>query len=481
MTIVRKGDNSAGLKGKLLGKTSTRRKENAAQVGLAEAVAGGRNDLLPDLKLENRPITDLTFYKNRVRLAKPEHVAEISVSLKRFGICRPILVNSDGRVIDGEVVIAAAQKLGIDEVSVIVVDHLSEAECRALRLALNRLGETGEWDLDQLKIEMSELIELDIEIPVFSPHEVDIILLDDAGADDAADSLPAADPDAPVVSRPGDIMVMGRHRALRGDALEPQCYAQLMAGSQAAMIGSDMPYNIKIEGFVSGLGKTKHKDFAMASGEMSREEFQEFTATFLKCAKLHLIEGGLAYIFIDHRGIDIVMAAAREVGLKHETTCVWDKGAGAMGGIYRHACEYVLVFVNGNTPAINNVRLGKHGRDRSTVWRYPGANRRGSSASKMLGSHPTPKPVECMVDMILDASNRGDVLVDPFLGSGTTIIAAEKAGRAAYGIEIDGAYFDLLVRRWEQFTGKQAIHEETGLTFTELAAKRAAEADEGND
>lgn len=463
------------LKGKLLDKTSEKRRGNAEDVELAAAASGTRNDLLPTLRYEQRKIAELKYFKNKVRIAKPDHVADIVTSLKRFGQCQPVLITNEGKVIDGAAVIAAAQELGLDELRVIVIDHLSEPEARALRLAVNKLGENGEWDLDQLKIEAIELIDLSMPIIGFSPQEQDILLLDDAG-DAAADELPDVDTEEPVVSRPGDIVKMAAHRALRGDALDPANYPLLLAGESITMIGTDQPYNVKIEGFVSGLGKTKHKDFAMASGEMSREEFQGFTEKFLAAAKPHLIDGALVYLFIDHRGIDTVMAASRAIALKHVATCVWDKGVGGMGSLYRQAFELVVVAVNGKTPAINNVRLGKHGRDRSSMWRYPGANRRGSSANKMLGSHPTAKPVEAIADMILDASNRGDVVFDPFLGSGTTIIAAEKTGRTAYGFELDGRYFDLLVRRWEAFTGRDAIHEQTGLTFSELAAKRAAEA-----
>lgn len=465
------------LKGKLLDKTGARRRANTEAVDLAAAASGQRNDLLPTLRYEQRKIADLKYFKNKVRIAKPEHVADIVTSLKRFGQCQPVLITGEGKVIDGEAVIAAAQQLGLDELRVLVIDHLSEPEARALRVAMNKLGENGEWDLDQLKIETIELIDLSMPIIGFSSQTLDIIHLDDAGENaSAADELPVAATDKPVVSRPGDIIRLSAHRALRGDALDPANYPLLLAGNSITMIGTDQPYNVKIEGFVSGLGKTKHKDFAMASGEMSREEFQSFTETFLAAAKPHLIDGALVYLFIDHRGIDTVMAASRAVGLKHVATCVWDKGVGGMGGLYRQAFELVVVNVNGKTPAINNVRLGKHGRDRTSMWRYPGANRRGSSANQMLGSHPTAKPVEAIADMILDASNRGDVVFDPFLGSGTTIIAAEKTGRVAHGFELDGRYFDLLVRRWEAFTGRDAIHEQTGLTFTELAAKRAAEA-----
>lgn len=462
------------LKGKLLDKTAAKRRANTEAVDLAAAASGQRNDLLPTLRYEQRKIADLKYFKTKVRIAKPEHVADIVTSLKRFGQCQPVLITSEGKVINGAAVIAAAQQLGLDEVRALVIDHLSEPEARALRVAVNKLSENGEWDLDQLKIETIELIDLSMPIIGFSSQELDIILLDNEGNDTSADELPDVDTE-PVVSRPGDIMKMDMHRALRGDALDAANYPLLLAGNRITLIGTDQPYNVKIEGFVSGLGKTKHKDFAMASGEMSREEFQEFTEKFLAAAKLHLIDGALVYLFIDHRGIDTVMAASRAVSLKHVATCVWDKGVGGMGGLYRQAFELVVVNVNGKTPAINNVRLGKHGRDRSSMWRYPGANRRGSSANKMLGSHPTAKPVEAIADMILDASNRGDVVFDPFLGSGTTIIAAEKTGRAAYGFELDGRYFDLLVRRWEAFTGRDAIHEQTGLTFAELAAKRAAE------
>ena len=301
-------------------------------------------------------------------------------------------------------------------------------------------------------------------------QELDIILLDDV-APPAEEQLD--EPAGPPVSMAGDLWVLGeRHRILCGNALEAQSYELVLDGKLATAILTDPPYNVKIAGNVSGLGKKKHGEFKMASGEMSDIEFSDFLLTAHKHCADHLVPGGIAFTFMDWRSIEALIAAGRAAGLILVNLAVWNKGSGAMGGFLRSAHELVAIFCKGDKPVINNVALGSHGRDRTNVWSYPGANQPGSSAADALKGHPTPKNVEMCIDAILDVTHKGDVVLDPFLGSGTTVIAAEKAGRRACGIELDPVYTDLCVRRWEQLTGEEAVLAGSDKTFSEIAAER---------
>lgn len=268
--------------------------------------------------------------------------------------------------------------------------------------------------------------------------------------------------------------MLGKHRLLCGDATDAASYASVLNGNLADVIFTDCPWNIPIEGFVSGLGKTKHKDFKMAAGELSPEQFAQFCDCFHQICTDHLKEEGAFYSCIDWRSVHLVMAAGQKAGLRHINTIVWNKGSGAMGTPYRSAHELIVMFGKGSKLAVNNVELGKHGRDRTNVWSYPGANQKGSSASKALAFHPTPKPVEMVEDALKDVSKRGAVVLDPFLGSGTTLLAAERSGRRACCIELDPAYVDVAIERWETLTGKEAVHAASGKTFAQMAIERGA-------
>ena len=465
----------SGFNKQCLDKTGTRRKQNASLVGIKSAADGGiPNDLAPSLEIVWRNVSELTAPKRRVRKTEPEQVKRVVSQIKAFTFVSPITIRGNV-VIDGFIRLLAARELGMAQVPCIDISHLPEAKARLLAIGLNRVAETGTWDMPELRLELGELEigGLDLSFSGFSSKELDIILLDEtvAGVGHEEDSI--AEPPAEPVSRLGDLWLLDRHRLLCGDALDKLSYEKLLEGAQATGVLTDPPYNVKIEGNVSGLGKKKHGEFKMASGEMSRAEFHAFLRDVHKHCADHLIDGGVAYSFIDWRSIDILMAAGREAGFTLINMPVWYKGSGGMGAYLRSAHELVCQFCKGAIPKINNVELGKHGRDRTNVWVYPGANKPGSSAAAALDSHPTPKNVEMCVDAILDLSNKGDVILDPFLGSGTTLIAAEKSGRQCRGIELDPGYADVSIRRWEGLTGHEAVHAETGLTFTAMATERA--------
>lgn len=226
-----------------------------------------------------------------------------------------------------------------------------------------------------------------------------------------------------------------------------------MAGADARLVLTDVPYNVRIRGHVSG---GNHREFAMASGEMRADEFLAFNQAWIEKVGHHLVEGGVLGAFIDWRGYPTVHAAATAAGLDPLNVVVWSKTNAGMGSLYRSAHELLPLYKKGRAAHVNNVELGRHGRWRSNVWTYPGASSLGSDARKGLRSHPTVKPTAMLEDALLDLTRRGEVVLDPFLGSGSTVMAAEKAGRTCRGVEIDPLYVDVALRRFEAATGIKA-------------------------
>lgn len=465
------------LKQSLIKKTGKVRTAALAATSLAKLKAKAPiNDLQPDLKIEHRSIDSLKPAKRRTRKATPTQRDAVIKSIQRFGFVGAILVKGD-MVVDGHIRLEAMRALGELTIPTIDVTHLAADECRLLSLSLNRIAETGEWDLDALREELIELEMLDLDLAVtnFSPPELDILKLDPEFDDDSdLDKLPEPTAGAPV-SRLGDLWEMGPHRLFCGNALEAASYDKVLGGAQVGSVFTDPPYNCVIKGNVSGLGKVKHDEFVMASGEMGDDEFSNFLKTFLQHCRAHCANGAVIYACMDWRQYPRLVAAAEAVGLKHINMAVWDKGSGGMGTLYRSAHELTGVFCNGKTPATNNVALGKHGRDRTNIWHYPGANHPGSSAAKMLADHPTPKPVRLVADALLDVTLKDDLVLDPFVGSGTTIIACAEVGRVARGIELDPKYVDVALRRWHELSETQATLSATGETFDEVAKRRSSE------
>ncbi|RVQ69635.1 DNA methylase [Croceicoccus ponticola] len=465
------------LKGQLQRKSTERRSRNTKATQL-EAVKyrHGRNDLQPDMRTVMRPIAALKPAPHRTRKTAPEQVHAVMRSVQEFGIVLPILIDGNDAIVAGNVLWEAAKQLGIETIECRVVDHLEPIELEALSLALNRLGETGTWDLDILRERMIEIRSAGIELlsTGFTVPLIDQIIINPDPVEPSEEGDEEAETDdAPPVTQLGDLYHLGEHRLLCGDALDESSYRNVLNGREAQAVFSDPPYNCKIEGFVSGLGKHKHLNFQMAVGEMEDGEFFTFLTTYLGHCRTVTSEGAIIFACMDFRQIDLLLMAGRNVGLTRNNVAIWTKGSGGMtGSIYRSQYENIAVFCNGKKPATNNVELGRHGRDRTNSWSYPGANRKGSSAASALADHPTPKPVELVEDALLDVTNPGDLVLDPFMGSGTTMIAAERSGRLACGIELDPIYVDRSIRRWEAVTGKDAIHVQSGMTFAELAEAR---------
>ncbi len=438
------------------------------------------------LRVELRPLTGLRLDARNPRTHSPRQIKQIARSIEAFGFNVPVLIDAQGQVIAGHGRVLACQQLGWTEIPAIRLDHLSPDQARAFMVADNRLSDTSAWNEQLLAETLRDLslaeLDFDLEAVGFTMGEIDLRIegLTDspAAAADLADTpVPVAV--GPAVTQPGDLWLLGRHRVLCGDALEHGVYAQLMKEERAALVFTDPPYNVPIAGHVSGLGKTRHREFAMAVGEMSAAEFTAFLATVFGLLATHSEDGSIHFICMDWRHLAEVLKAGSTAYTELKNLCVWVKDNAGMGSLYRSQHELVLVFKAGRAVHRNNVELGRHGRHRSNVWRYPGVNSFGRSTEEgnLLALHPTVKPVALVADALLDCSARGDVVLDPFLGSGTTLIAAERVGRRCFGLELDPLYVDTIIRRWQALTGEAAVHATRGKSFDEHAKDVPASGD----
>jgi DNA modification methylase len=434
-----------------------------------------------DLHVVERRIDELKSRRRNPRTHSAKQIRQIATSIKTFGFVIPVITDSTNTVIAGHGRLRAAQQLGMTTVPTIRLDHLSPEQVRALAIADNRLAELAGWDEDLLALEVLELSRLDLEFPPevmgFETPEIDLMIGAATKGDEAdpADQVPLVDPKTPAVSRPGDLWASGPHRLLCGDAREERAYAQLLGEQKVRVAFTDPPYNVRIDKNVSGLGRHRHGEFAMASGEMSDTEFEVFLRTTLGHHAAHSVDGAIHFICMDWRHEDALRAAGRGVYNELKNVCVWVKTNAGMGSLYRSQHELVLVFKVGTAPHINNIELGRYGRSRTNVWRYAGANTFSSERDKNLAMHPTVKPVRLVADAILDCSRRGDLVLDGFAGSGTTLLAAERTGRVGYGLELDPRYVDVALQRMTEHTGLEPVHVETGKSFDEIAALRATE------
>jgi DNA modification methylase len=436
-----------------------------------------------DLRPRLVPLAGLTPMGRHARKHPSSQIGKLAGSLREFGFVAPIVVGEAGGVIAGWAVVLAARRLGLTEVPAVTVSDLSEAELRALRLALNRLGEDSGWDREQLALEFADLSALDPQFDLtltgFEMGEIDLVIGEGAAESAEDDFLAEVDANALVVSRAGDLWSLGEHRLHCADATKAESYARVMDSDVAEMVFADPPYNVPINGHASGLGRNRHRDFAMAAGEMSPGDFTEFLASAFRLMAAYSVDGAIHYVCMDWRHMTEIRTAGRSIYSELKNLCVWSKTNGGMGSLYRSAHELVFVFKAGKAPHINNVELGRHGRNRTNVWLYPGAASFGAGRDVALAMHPTVKPVALIADAILDCSRRNGLILDPFVGSGTTIIAAERTGRRARAIELDPKYVDAAVRRWQAKTGRAAIHAETRESFNDVAARMANPAEAG--
>jgi DNA modification methylase len=436
-----------------------------------------RADSSCPVAIECRHIADLTPLVCNARTHSKKQIRQIARSIETFGWTNPVLIDGEGNIIAGHGRVEAAKLLGMEHVPTLRIDHLSEEQKRAYILADNRLAELAGWDMEVLATELQFLtsvdLDFDIEIIGFETAEIDLAIDGlSADGDDQADEVPESDPTAPPVSRAGDLWRLGSHWLLCGDARDPAAHERILGESKARMVFADPPYNVAIDGHVCGLGTIKHREFKMAAGEMSEVEYTEFLKIVLANLATVSLDGALHYICMDWRHAYELQTAARAVSLALKNMCIWAKTNAGMGSFYRSQHELVFVFKAGASSHVNNVELGRFGRNRSNVWTYAGVNSLGAGRLEELRMHPTVKPLALVADAIEDASHRGEVVLDPFCGSGTTLIAAEKTGRQAAAIEIDPAYVDTAVRRWQAYSGQEAHLVETGETFAEVADRR---------
>jgi DNA modification methylase len=433
---------------------------------------------LQDRRIEHRSIASLTLRRRNPRTHSEKQIRQIASSIEEFGFTNPILIDANNTVIAGHGRVRAAKLLGISTVPTLRLEHLTPEQVRAYVIADNKLAENAGWDRDLLALELQDLAELDLNFDLgvigFETAEIDLLIGDvAAGAEsDPADQIATIDPETPAVSRPGDLWSIGPHQLLCGDATDPAAYARLMGARKTAMVFVDPPYNVRIAE-VSGLGAAQHPEFAMASGEMSEAEFTTFLQKVLAHHAAVSADGSLHFVCMDWRHLGELQAAGRRVYTELKNLCVWVKTNAGMGSLYRSQHEFVFVFKKGSAPHTNNIELGRHGRTRTNVWTYPGANSFGAGRDEALAMHPTTKPVRLVADAILDATRRGAIVLDGFAGSGTTLLAAERTGRIGYGLEIAPRYVDVTIRRMAEHAGLEAIHAENGLSFAEVAAMRA--------
>lgn len=430
------------------------------------------------------PLAALKPYDRNTRTHTDHQIGLIAASIEQFGFNNPILIDQDNRIVAGHGRYETARRLELATVPTVLLDHLKPQQVRAYHIADNRLAELSEWNRDMLRLEIADFLALDLEgslefdLPAlgFTTPALDVLFAesDEKGTEPERVNLP--DDGTQAVTRPGDLWCLGKHRMLCGDALDPAVLGVVMESEKAQLVFTDPPYNVPVRGHVrAGKG---HREFAMASGEMSEVQFRQFLTHSLDLVVRNLVDNGLLMVCMDWRHISELIAVGRELGFGLVNLCVWAKTNAGMGSLWRSQHELIAVFGRGRH--LNNVELGWHGQHRSNLWTYAGVNtfRRGRAAD--LADHPTVKPTALVSDAIRDVTRHGDIVLDSFGGSGTTLLAAQKTGRRARLIEIDPLYVDTTIRRWQELTGHHAVCAATGESFDSLSATGSRKAS-GND
>jgi len=406
----------------------------------------------------------------------------LSSGIERWGFLNPIIVDEHGNIVAGHARYLAAKRLGLEYLPVIEARFVSEMDKLAYALADNKIVEFSGWDKTLLLKQLNFLFDnnYDLDITGFSVADLDFTIGEPEKPLEA-EQVELPDPAATAVSRLGDLWIIGPHRLLCGNSLEAASYDILLGSDRAHMVFADSPYNVRVDGHVSGLGKNKHREFEFASGEMSRPEFTSFLRSVFRNCVTYSVSGSIHYQCMDHRHQREMLDAYEGVYSEYKQLIVWTKGGQAgMGTFYRSAHELIYVFKSGKGEHTNNFGLGETGRYRTNVWDYLGANSFRKGRAEDLAAHPTVKPLALVMDAILDCSNRGEIILDPFSGSGTTLIAAHKTGRRGAAIEIDPLYVDTALARLAQASGLTPNHAD-GRTFDQVAADRRSNSENDND
>ncbi len=442
---------------------------------------------MTEYQLRNHPSVELVAThvlqpnERNPRIHSDQQIQLVANSISRFGFVVPIIIDEQHRIVAGNARWHAAKLLNLADVPTIKVAFLSDADRRAFALAENRLAELGGWDQELLAEELNWLFENDYDIGItgFTLADMDFSI---GSAEPLVESeqVELPDPNATAVSQLGDLWHIGPHRLYCDNILEAVSYETLLSGDRANMVFADPPFNVKIDGHVSGLGKVKHREFEFASGEMSQAEFTQFLRGMFRNCVLFSNPGSIHYHCMDWRHQREILDAADGVYSEFKQLVVWKKGNAGMGAFYRSQHELIYVFKSGKGRHTNNFGLGETGRYRTNIWEYAGANTFRKGRDQDLADHPTVKPTAMVMDAILDCSNRGDIILDPFSGSGTTLIAAHKTGRRGAAIEIDPVYVDTALARLAQASGLSPIHAD-GRTFDEVAADRLNNSENDDD
>jgi DNA modification methylase len=421
-------------------------------------------------------VRKLRTNNRNARTHSKKQIEQIVQSVQQFGWTYPLLVDENSVILAGTGRLEAAKKLNLSQVPVIVLSGLSDAEKRALALADNKIAANAGWDRNVLAGELGELAtllpncNLSLEITGFDAAEIDIILGDLRDPEVEASDEPQTLEKVPI-TRLGDFWQLDRHRLLCADATQPEAFKTLMGNELAQMVFTDPPYNVPIASWARG--KIRHREFARASGEMTPAQFLDFSRKWMSLAAHYSADGSIHFICMDWRHLLEITTAGGEAYDELKNLVVWNKTNGGQGSFYRSQHELIFVFKRGRAAHVNNIELGRHGRNRSNVWTYSGINSFRAGRLDELSEHPTVKPTALVADAMRDCSRRGDIVLDPFMGFGTTIMAAERVGRRAFGIEIDPLYVDATIRRWQQFTKKDAPLSGSQQTFDEAARTRA--------
>ena len=446
-------------------------KGDAAMKNSSKPNSSNTSQIFKDYRIDYRPVSEISHDAKHPRKITEKQKEKAAALIHETGFIMPVLIAKNGTVIIGGEWLEAAVILGLDEIPVIFADHLSEEKVRLLRIAYPKIQELGAWDFKILAAEFQFLmdVKIDLQATAFDTPEIDMIMLGGSPSTDEItdNTLPELGPEVSPVSQINDLWILGEHKLLCGSALNQKSYEILMAGECAQAIISDPPFNVPNKGHTGGKGSIKHREFVEAHGEKTEDEFIEFLAGYLSFSSAFLADGGLVYSFMDWRHQYEMVIAIRRSLLKQINLVFWNKTNGAMGSLYRSKHERIYVLKKDTASHINNVELGKHGRYRTNVWDYAGINTFRKDRMDELSMHPTVKPVAMIADAIMDCTKQGQIVLDPFMGSGTIFIACEKTRRRGYGIDLDPLYADTAIRRWQNYTGKQAIHAVSGLTFSD--------------
>jgi DNA modification methylase len=430
-----------------------------------------------DYQINLKSPADLRPNPKSPRTHTRRKIRDLAEAIRSVGFVTPIIVDQTGMILAGHARWEAAKLLGLSNIPTICASAMRQEHLDIFMLGDNKFAERAGWDRAKLAVYLEDLqiklepLDLDLSLTGFEATEIDLLFAD-MGEErvEPEDVLPPTA--APAVSRKGDLWLLGGHRLLCGDARSEDDFIRLMSGALADAVFTDPPYNVRVAGHVQGRGKIKHREFTFASGEMSDGEFRNFLSTCLSAAARASRDGAVHYICMDWRHIDALIEQGRKIYDAFLNLVVWNKTNPGQGSFYRSQHELIGVFRVGAGQHQNNVELGRHGRSRSNVWTYAGVSSFGPGRDEALAMHPTVKPVALVADALRDCTTKGNCVLDPFLGSGTTLIAAEKIGRRCYSLEYEPAFIDVAIRRWQAYTHCDAILEGDGRTFEEIEAER---------